>query len=188
MRRLSKASFYDSYYVREKNDFYSTDPIAIDYLMDYEIFDNHIWECACGNGNLSKRLESYGYTVYSTDKYYHGYGKRESVDFLKQTKQFDGDIITNPPYKYATEFILKALELTNNKVAMFCKIQLVESYKRYEKIFKHTPPSRILPFVNQIDCYRNDDRTLTGSTVCYAWFVWEKDYDGECIVRWIDNL
>lgn len=59
---------------RATNDYYSTDPTAIDYLLKYESFDKNIWECACGNGNLSKRLENYGYNVLSTDLVYRGFG------------------------------------------------------------------------------------------------------------------
>lgn len=59
---------------REVNDYYSTDPIAIDYLLKYEKFDEKVWECACGNGNLSKRLQWFGYNVTSTDLVYRGFG------------------------------------------------------------------------------------------------------------------
>ena len=177
-----------SNYERVNHDFYSTDPKAIDYLLKYEDFDENIWECACGNGNLSKRLEHHHHKVYSTDIVYRGYGERESIDFLKCYKKFDGDIITNPPYKYATEFVLKALDLSNRKVAMFLKIQFLESRKRWQKLFRDFPPSKVYVFVKRINCYRNDDRSIKGSAVCYAWFVWDKDYNGETIVRWIDNL
>lgn len=174
-------------YERVNHDFYSTDPKAINYLLHYEKFNKNIWECACGNGNLSKRLEKYGYDVLSTDIVYRGFGKGK-VNFLKCHKKFDGDIITNPPYKYATEFVLKALELSKRKVAMFLKIQFLESQKRWLKLFKLYPPSTIYVFVKRINCYRNDDRSIKGSAVCYAWFVWDKEYTGETRVRWIDNL
>lgn len=59
---------------RALDDFYATDPTAIDYLLKYESFDRNVWECACGNGNLSKRLEDYGYNVLSTDLVYRGFG------------------------------------------------------------------------------------------------------------------
>lgn len=60
---------------REKDDFYQTDPVAIDKLLKVEDFDKNIWECACGNGALSKRLEESCYNVYSTDLIDRGYGK-----------------------------------------------------------------------------------------------------------------
>ena len=66
-----------SEYETQPEGFYSTDPSAIDYLLQHETFNHNIWECACGNGNLSKRLIRHGYNVKSTDKYYRGYGERE---------------------------------------------------------------------------------------------------------------
>ena len=180
------SGFYSSDYVRQKEDFYSTDPVAIDYLLKHERFSKNVWECACGNGNLAKRLKMYGYNVYSSDLVDRGYGDY-GVDFLKQKEPFDGDIITNPPYKYATEFVEKALELTNRKVAMFLKIQFLESQKRYERLFMNNPPKKVLPFVKRIDCWRNDDRSLKGSTVLYAWFIWDKEYTGKTMIEWIDN-
>lgn len=35
---------------REQYDFYATDPIAIDKLMDMVIVHDNVWECACGKG------------------------------------------------------------------------------------------------------------------------------------------
>jgi hypothetical protein len=121
--------------------------------------------------------------VYSTDLIDRGY-QDDLVDFLSATKKFDGDIITNPPYKYCTEFILKGLELTKNKVAMFLKLQTLESQKRYDQIFSKYPPKSVYVFVNRIECGKNGK--FTGSSaVCYAWFVWEKEYKGDTILKWI---
>ena len=176
---------------REANDFYATDSIAIDKLFAVEEFDKYIWECACGDGELSKRMEEYGKIVYSTDLIDRGYTFGFSgIDFLKIDKekdgQFVGDIITNPPYKYITEFILKALELTNNKVAMFCKLTTLESQSRYDDIWSKYPPKTIYVFSKRIACYKNNDRTsYQSSAVCYAWFIWEKGFTGEPIIRWI---
>lgn len=41
---------------REENDFYATHPIAIEWLMKLETLNHNIWECACGEGHLSKPL------------------------------------------------------------------------------------------------------------------------------------
>jgi 16S rRNA A1518/A1519 N6-dimethyltransferase RsmA/KsgA/DIM1 with predicted DNA glycosylase/AP lyase activity len=168
---------------REENDFYATDPKAIDKLLEFETFEPKIWENACGQGHLSEKLKEHGYEVYSTDLIDRGY-QDDLVDFLSATKKFDGDIITNPPYKYCTEFILKGLELTKNKVAMFLKLQTLESQKRYDQIFSKYPPKSVYVFVNRIECGKNGK--FTGSSaVCYAWFVWEKEYKGDTILKWI---
>lgn len=173
--------------LREKKDFYSSPPQMIDYLLKYEKFSKNIWECACGNGNLSKRLEYYGYDVKSTDLVYRGYGKKESVDFLKQKEKFKGDIITNPPFKFATEFALKSLELTNRKVALVCRIQFLESQRRYDEIFKEQPPKNILIFVKRLNCYRNNSKPINSSAICYCWIIWDKKYNGDPKIKWIDN-
>ena len=116
---------------REENDFYATDPTAIDDLLSVETFSKNIWECAVGEGHLAKRLEEHGYTVECTDIVDRGYPGTEIVDFLNEKYHFDGDIITNPPYKYVSEFILNALDsiADGHKVAMFLKLQTLEGQK-----------------------------------------------------------
>ena len=122
---------------REVSDYYATDPKAVILLLAEEEFSDNIWECACGEGHISKELEKAGYNVLSTDLHYRGYGKRNQVDFLNvEINNFDGDIITNPPYKYALEFAEKALKVISDghKVAMFLKLTFLEGKKR-KKIF-----------------------------------------------------
>lgn len=173
---------------REIDDFYATDPIAIDVLLDVESFSKDIWECACGQGHLSDRLFSYDYKVYATDLVDRGYGISD-VDFLKQKTKWKGDIITNPPYKYASQFITKGLELTNNKLALFLKIQFLEGKARKE-LFKKHPPKYVYVSSSRIMCAKNGDfkgmKEGGGSAVAYAWFVWEKNFSGDTILRWIN--
>lgn len=52
---------------RESNDYYATDPVAIDKLLTKETPAPFIWECAVGGGHLAERLRAHGYTVYGTD-------------------------------------------------------------------------------------------------------------------------
>lgn len=55
-------------------------------------------------------------------------------------------------------------------------------------LLKYYPPSTIYVFVKRINCYRNDDRSFKNSAVCYSWFVWDKEYNGETKVKWINNF
>lgn len=172
---------------REENDFYATDPQAIDELLKYETFNKEIWENACGKGHLSERLKKYGYNVLSTDLIDRGYQDIQ-IDFLSDaTYTFQGDIITNPPYKYCKEWILKSLNSipNGNKVALFLKLQTLESQKRYEEIFSKYPPKAVYVFVKRIECAKNGEFKGT-SAVCYAWFVWEKGFTGDTILKWIN--
>lgn len=125
---------------REEHDYYATDPVALELLLEKESFQHNVWECACGEGHLSRVLEEHGYDVLSSDLVDRGYGIWP-VDFLQATQIFDGDIITNPPYKYAREFVEHALELVKDgsRVAMFLKIQFLEGKSRRE-LFDKAPP------------------------------------------------
>ena len=59
---------------REDNDFYATDPRALELLLELEEFDPFVWECACGKGHLSEVLKKHGHIVKSTDLIDRGYG------------------------------------------------------------------------------------------------------------------
>lgn len=160
----------------EKNDYYATDPKAIELLLKKEHFSNNIWEPACGEGHLSKVLESKGYTVYSTDLIDRGYGIG-GIDFLNQNRMFDGDIITNPPYKYGKEFVEKALETVRpgNKVAMFLKLTFLEGVSRRE-LFQTKPPQVIYVSSGRLRCGKNGIFDGPRSAVAYAWFIWRRGY------------
>ena len=175
-------------YDREENDFYATEPKAIELLCDLETFSPTIWECACGEGHLSKVLEKRGYKVISSDLVERGYGYG-GIDFLKSTKQFDGDIITNPPYKYAKEFVEHSLEIVpeGHKVAMFLKLQFLEGKAR-RKMFEKYPPKRIYVSSSRLRCAMNGDfeKYAKSNAVSYAWFIWEKGFKGDTVVRWFN--
>ena len=170
---------------REENDYYATDPSTIEKLFKRESFNNLIWEPACGGGHLSRAMEREGKLVYSSDLIDRNYGD-EIGDFLNwKTSYPTGDIITNPPYKYAQEFVEKAMEVTNNKVAMFLKLTFLEGQKR-KKLFEKYPPKTVYVFSQRQKCATNGDFANTGSSAaCYAWFVWEKGHTGETIIKWI---
>lgn len=171
---------------REQHDYYATEPSAIDDLFKVHKFSESIWEPACGEGHLSERMKEYGKSVYSTDLIDRGYGDY-FIDFFESDMDWPGDIITNPPYKYAQEFVEKSLSLLQpgRQVAMFLKLTFLEGQKR-RKLFEKYPPQYIYVFSARKKCAINGDFANTGSSAaCYAWFIWEKDTTDEPIVRWL---
>lgn len=176
---------------REPNDFYATDPIAVDKLVwSIGFIPSVVWECACGTGCLSERLKQYCHGVVSTDAIYRGYGKVKDFLLAKEMPSGCSCIITNPPYKLATEFILHALSLLpeGGRCIMFLKTTFLEGEKRHRLLFSKYPPQRILQFSKRVLCAKNADfqkMRKVGSAVSYAWFVWEKGYKGETTITWI---
>jgi len=174
---------------RKAFDYYATHPVAGELLMMIEKFSQQIWEPACGEGHLSSVFTELGFDVKSTDLVNRGFG--EQMDFLSiNNTEWIGDIITNPPYSYAKEFIQKALSIIpdGNKVAMFLKITFLESQNRAQ-FFRDTPPIRIWVSSNRIPCAKNGDfvqASKDGSAVCYAWFIWKKGFQGKPTVDWFN--
>lgn len=175
---------------RQSEDFYATEPKAAELLLELEDFDENIWECACGEGDLAKVFVKAGHNVLATDLIDRGYGTG-GVDFLECDEVFDGDIITNPPYKYAKEFVEKALELVpdGHKVAMFLKLQFLEGKAR-RGLFEKYPPKTVYVASGRLLCAKNGDfdgmRAGGGSAVAYCWYVWQKGYKGDSIIKWFN--
>lgn len=171
---------------RAHRDYYATEPTAIDKLFELHKFDNQIWECACGEGHLTKAMQAHDKKVYSTDIENRGY-ENNVFDFLDSSIEWPGDIITNPPYKYAIEFVEKAIESVRDgaQVAMFLKLTFLESQSRRD-FFEKFPPEYVYVFSKRMKCAKNGDfESAPSSAACYAWFVWRKGITSEPIIRWI---
>lgn len=176
---------------REERDYYATDPIAIDKLLTVEKPYKNIWECAAGGGHLARRLQDFGYYVMQSD-IVSRYEECSEMDFFEMKElPIMCDILTNPPYKYAKEFVLHGLELVPNgrKVYMFLKLTFLEGKARYRELFSKFPPKVVYVSSERILCAKNAEfeRMIAGggSAVAYGWFVWEKGWDGDTIVKWI---
>lgn len=175
---------------REKDDFYATDPKALEIFLkkleeDNIKLHNRIWECACGQGHLSEVLKQKGYKVLSTD-----IARREYGDFIQdflEAQHWDGDILTNPPYRIAQKFIEKALEITQNNayIIMFLKIQFLEGQERKEMFKKYPPKYVYVNSARQLCAMNGEFDKYKATAICYCWYIWEKGYKGETIVRWI---
>ena len=177
---------------RSELDFYATPPLAVRQLLDLERFNDNIWEPACGMQHITNELKKKSYNVKSSDiiKMVDD-PDIEIIDFLKCENIWDGDIITNPPYKYATEFVYKALELVKegNKVVMFLKLQFLEGKKRIA-LFEKYPPKIIYVASGRYGCSDTgifDENGNTGSAICYCWYIWEKGFTGSPIIKWINK-
>lgn len=126
---------------RQREDYYATEPAATEWLCKLEHFNGPILEPSCGEGHISEVLKAQGYNVTSRDLVNRGYG--DEADFLSiDNTEWMGDIVTNPPYKYAREFAEKALQIIpdGNKVAMFLKLTFLEGKAR-RNLFRTAPHS-----------------------------------------------
>jgi len=106
---------------------------------------------------------------------------------LTETKIWNGDILTNPPFILAEQFVEKAMSLLEkgNRLYLFLKIQFLESKAR-KILFEKYPPKYIYINSERQHTARNGDfEKYTLGTLCFCWFVWEKGFTGEPTIRWI---
>ncbi len=174
---------------RADNDFYATPPSVVEMLLEKESFDKNIWEPAAGLNHITNVLIKNDHTVYTTD-IIQRLPTIEIQDFLTCNREWDGDIVTNPPYNLASGFVNKAMELIKpgHKLALLLKIQFLEGKGRRE-LFKKYPPKVIYVSTSRFACVKNGNFTNSSnaSAVCYAWFVWEKGFTGDPIIKWFND-
>lgn len=176
--------------VREADDYYATPPEAVDKLFESEYFTppNVVWECACGGGHMAEALKAHGVQTYCTDLRDRGYGIG-GVDFLNSPLLYDVDtILTNPPYKYATDFVLHALDILSDqgRVVMFLKTTFLEGQDRWARLHSKFPPIAMYQFIERQRCGRNGEFVKQGNNaITYAWFEWRKGYKGHPKVYWL---
>lgn len=150
-------------------------PYRLDVLRRYRV-----WEPACGEGHMAEVLREYFRDVYASDIHDWGYGSTIPRDFLDASQEREADwIITNPPFgKKTLPFVLRALDVAREGVAMFLPLRWIEGVERYEKLFRDQPPTLFAPFVERVPLCRGRWNPEGGTATAYCWLVWLKDAQG----------
>lgn len=164
-------------------DFYPTPSWASHVLVDNEIFHGDIWECACGDGSMAEVLKKTGSRVMASDLYDRGYGEI-GVDFRTQDRRVD-NIVTNPPFHSAEEFVHAGLRQSTGKLALLLRLAFLESAVRQKTIFRRNPPSTVWIFSERITFYPSGAVRKGSGTTAYAWFVWDRSYSGPTQLKWL---
>lgn len=176
---------------RDAPDDFPTPPWATRALIEYVIENKAdlrkqtCLEPACGAGHMAKVLKEHFADVRCADAYYYGYGSVQ--DFLTHPHEVGSVdwIITNPPFRLAEEFILKALSIANCGVAILARTVFLESVGRYRTLFSTQPPTKFAQFVERVPMVRGrlDEKATTATG--YAWFVWEANISSASQLMWI---
>ena len=198
MNKLSGGQLAGGNSTTEKadNDFYATSPSTVKEFLSvcgHEFKDvKMIWENCCGQGHLAKVLVDYfneGQIVCVTDLIDRGYGMG-GVDFLNMDFNPNADlIITNPPFSLVNDFIKVGLEKTNRYLVYLCKIQLLETVGRKE-LLENSPLKYVYVHSKRQATWKNGEPLDPNgkpwqTTMCLAWFVWDKEYKGEPIIKFL---
>jgi hypothetical protein len=191
MQNTSHAVMAQRVEPQDSPDDFPTPPWATRALVEHVLKDTArlrmltCLEPACGAGYMARPLAEYFGTVQSADAYDYGFG--EVRDFLTYPyKQNSADwVITNPPFRLAEEFVLRAIHIATQGVAILARSVFLESVGRYDGIFRQMPPTKFAQFVERVPMVKGRlDRKATTATG-YAWLVWEKQDRGVPRLMWV---
>jgi predicted RNA methylase len=191
MQNMTHAVMAQRVEPKDSADDFPTQPWATRALIEHVLNDRHTLktktclEPACGGGHMAKVLKEYFKSVACSDAYSYGYG--DVRDFLHHpfaSRSVDW-VITNPPFRMSEEFVLRALDVARDGVAIFARSVFIESVKRYRNLFEHTPPSKFAQFTERVPLIKGRLDKNASTATSYAWLVWEKGANDHPRLMWI---
>jgi methylase of polypeptide subunit release factors len=162
-------------------DYFPTPPWATRALVEHVFEVLHVdpsrhsaGEPACGEGHIAEVLAEYFAEVSCSDIHPYGYSHKVA-DFLDQAFEMSVDwIITNPPFGDEGEaFLHKSLELAEDGVALFMRVQWLDTIGRYERVFRDNPPTLIAFFAERVNLCKGRWDPEGSTATAYMWLVWK---------------
>lgn len=141
-------------------------------------------EPAANRGHMVRPLaEAFG-SVEAADV--HDYGAGFPVrDYLFGPDPVPVDwTITNPPFRLAQAFILRALNTSNAGVAVIVRSAFLEGIARHKELFEPFPPTLVLQFTERVVMHKGRLAPEGSTATAYCWIIWEHGYSGTAL-RWI---
>ncbi len=147
--------------MRGSPDEYQTPPHALEPLMPHLDSRWHIWEPACGKGNIVQVLTDGGWMVTGTDIL-------GGVNFCEWQPTGWDAIVTNPPYRYKQEFLERAYAL-GKPFAFLMPLTTLETEKR-QRLFRDNGLELIL-MPKRVN-FETPSGNGRGAWFATAWFTW----------------
>jgi hypothetical protein len=167
----------ESGYERVENDAYYTPAWCTEALLRNVEFIGKIWEPAAGTLAMVNVLST-KYDVLATDIAYE-----DSYDFLSpgMCDAFYDNIVTNPPYSLATQFIERALFYSQRKVAMLLRNEF-DCAKSRQHLFGNCPQFAMKLVLTKRPKWFDDDKASPRHN--FSWFIWDWDNNSAPIIKY----
>ena len=169
-------------FAREKDDFYPTPDWCVEALLWAVDFPGVTWEPACGDGAILRVFERAGLPVFGSDLIDRGCGV-VGVDFLgiaplRAVRPPDAEhprnIVTNPPFKHASDFAERALDIATGKVAMLVRFNWIAAKSR-RKLLTDPRCERVLILGRAKMLPPGVEDKGHSPMVDFCWVVWDQE-------------
>lgn len=180
-------------WARDEHDWYVEPVWTADRLFAVENFKGPLLDPACGEGRIVHAAHRAGLVAHGSDIVLRAPGFSGGFDFLDEEYQRAYhncivDIVSNPPYKSADEFVRTAIRRASGKIAMLLPAvwHLGDKRSRWleraplRRIWFLTPRPSLAPGAGV-----SAGMAVGGGTKDFAWYVFLKGFDGHPEVRWL---
>ncbi|MDB5596231.1 MAG: uncharacterized protein JWM36_3192 [Hyphomicrobiales bacterium] len=182
--RILNAKIWD----RHPDDWYVEPEWVSERLFATEKFEGNVYDPACGMGRILKAAAAAGLEHVGSDLIMRSESCRMQMDFLTEAFYRADNIVSNPPFKHAEAFVVRALERATGKVAMLLPSKWMHGDKR-SRWLETTPLRRVLYITPRpsmppgpvIEAGINPG----GGKEDFAWFIWLRGYDGRPESSWL---
>ena len=176
---------------RAEGDYYATPTAEVVNILEtlgYDFTGKTILEPCVGGGHMVAGIQKYldthnqiaaalkGTDFKDRDFRSNIWELQYDLDFLADDYPIDNVdvIIMNPPYSTIEPFLIRALEIAQDKLIVLCRTQVLEGAGRYNKIFKDNPPTDVYQYVDRIQCWKGGVKPSGTSAQAYCWLIWDK--------------
>lgn len=168
---------------RWPRDWYVEPSWTVHALFDRVRFVGLIHDPACGGGTIPRVARERGFIATGSDLVDRGFGQG-GIDFLNDHER-RSNIVCNPPYKLAEQFVRHALDVTEFKVAVIVPLNFAAGQGRWHSLFLPHPPAREVVLSRRPSMPPGGtDIPAKNGTTDYCWLVWDRDHDGPTIKKW----
>lgn len=176
---------------RAELDYYATPTVEVENILNhlqYDFTNKSILEPCVGGGHMLDGILNYcdqhsqiPKAIIGTEWADRGYRNDRcnityGLDFLDDDyPAHEADvIIMNPPYATLEPFLIRALEIAQDKLIVLCRTQVLEGASRYKNIFATDPPNYVFQYIDRIQCWKNGKKPTGSSAQAYCWLVWNR--------------
>lgn len=177
---------------RSEDDFDATPPEPIQTLIHHEGERLRqfpaIWDPSAGDGGLVRELEAAGFTVIASDMVDRGagYEVRNFYDFQEAPSKAT---VQNPPFGEVNwgngkaRWLIHTLDTLDLEYAAFLLPWQFPGAGGLGPLWARRPPSRVY-----LMRWRIDFTGMGAQPALHAWYVWDRTWEGETVLRMMDPV